>query len=46
MSNENEILIVLGSKRYASNTDKDVWVQPPLIGDMRTMVEGDEIRAE
>jgi hypothetical protein len=41
MSNENEILIVLGSKRYASNTDKDVWVQPPLIGDMRTMVEGD-----
>jgi hypothetical protein len=41
MSNENEIRIVLGSKRYASNTDKDVWIQPPLIGDMRTMVEGD-----
>ena len=41
MSNENEILIVLGSKRYASNTDKDVWIQPPLIGDRRTMVEGD-----
>lgn len=41
MSNENEILIVLGSKRYASNTDKDVWVQPKLIGDRRAMVEGD-----
>jgi hypothetical protein len=41
MSNENEIRIVLGSKRFASNTDKDVWIQPPLIGDMRTMVEGD-----
>lgn len=41
MSNENEILIVLGSKRYASNTDKDVWIQPPLIGSRRTMVEGD-----
>jgi hypothetical protein len=41
MSNENEILIVLGSKRFASNTDKDVWIQPPLIGDRRTMVEGD-----
>ena len=41
MSNENEILIVLGSKRYASNSDKDVWVQAPLIGDRRTMVEGD-----
>ena len=41
MSNENEILIVLGSKRYASNSDKDVWIQAPLIGDRRTMVEGD-----
>jgi len=41
MSNENEILIVLGSKRYAASTDKDVWIQPPLIGDRRTMVEGD-----
>ena len=41
MSNENEILIVLGSERYASNTNKDVWIQPPLIGDRRTMVEGD-----
>ncbi len=41
MSNENEILIVLGSKRFASNSNKDVWIQPPLIGDRRTMVEGD-----
>ena len=41
MSNENEILIVLGSKRFASNTDKDVWIQPPLIGERRAMVEGD-----
>lgn len=44
MSNENEILIVLGSKRFASNTDKDVWIQAPLIGDRRTMVEGDRTR--
>lgn len=41
MSNENDILIVLGSKRYASNSDKDVWIQAPLFGERRTMVEGD-----
>ena len=41
MSNQNEIQIVLGSKLYAGNTDKDIWIQPPLIGDRRTMVEGD-----
>jgi hypothetical protein len=41
MSNQNEILIVLGSKQFAGNSDKDIWIQPPLIGDMRTMVEGD-----
>ena len=44
MSENNEILIVLGSKRFASNTDKDVWIQAPLIGDRRTMVEGDRTR--
>jgi hypothetical protein len=44
MSNSDEILIVLGSKRFASNTDKDVWIQAPLIGDRRTMVEGDRTR--
>ena len=41
MSNQNEIQIVLGSKQFAGNTDKDIWIQPPLIGDRRTMVEGD-----
>lgn len=41
MSNQNEIRIVLGSKQFAGNTDKDIWIQPPLIGDRRTMVEGD-----
>ena len=41
MSNENEIKIVIGSKRYAGNTDKDVWIQPPLIGDRRELIEGD-----
>jgi len=41
MSNENEIRIVLGSQQFAGNTDKDIWIQPPLIGDRRTMVEGD-----
>jgi len=41
MSNENEIRIVIGSKRYAGNTDKDVWIQPPLIGDRRELIEGD-----
>lgn len=41
MPNENEIRIVLGSQQFAGNTDKDIWIQPPLIGDRRTMVEGD-----
>ncbi len=41
MSNQNEINIVLGSKQFAGNTDKDIWIQPPLMGDRRTMVEGD-----
>lgn len=41
MSNENEIKIVLGSQQFAGNTDKDIWIQPPLIGDRRNMVEGD-----
>lgn len=41
MSQEKETRIVLGSKRYASNTDKGVWMQVPLKGDRRTMVEGD-----
>ena len=41
MSNQNGIEIVLGSKQFAGNTDKDIWIQPPLIGDRRTMVEGD-----
>jgi len=44
MSNENEIRIVLGSKRFASNSDKDVWLQPDLQGSLRTMVEGDRSR--
>lgn len=41
MSNESEIRIVIGSKRYAGNSDKDVWIQPPLIGDRRELIEGD-----
>ena len=41
MSQEKEIRIVLGSKRFASNTDKGVWLQVPLKGDRRTMVDGD-----
>jgi hypothetical protein len=41
MSNESEIRIVLGSKRYAGSTDRDVWIQPPLIGDRRDLIEGD-----
>jgi len=44
MSNENEIRIVLGSKRFASNSDKDVWLQPDLQGTIRTMVEGDRTK--
>lgn len=41
MSREDEIRVVLGSKRYASSTDKPVWVQVPLVGEIRDMVEGD-----
>lgn len=41
MRNDNEIRIVLGSKQYAGNTDKDIWIQPPLIGDRREFIEGD-----
>ena len=41
MRNDNEIRIVLGSKQYAGNTDKDIWIQPSLIGDRREFIEGD-----
>ena len=41
MGNENEIRIVLGSKKYAGNTNKDVWLQPALIGERKDMTEAD-----
>ncbi len=41
MSKEDEIRIVLGSKRFATSTDQPVWLQVPLVGEKRTMVEGD-----
>jgi hypothetical protein len=41
MSRDDEKRIVLGSKRYASSTDKPVWIQLPLAGERRTMVEGE-----
>jgi hypothetical protein len=41
MSNQNEIRIVLGSERSAGSVDRDVWIQPPLIGDRRDLIEGD-----
>jgi hypothetical protein len=41
MNNESEIRIVLGNKRFASNNNKPVWVQPPLFSDTREYVEGD-----
>ena len=41
MSNESEIRIVLGSERSAGSVDRDVWIQPPLIGDRRELIEGD-----
>jgi hypothetical protein len=41
MSNQNDIRIVLGSKRFAGNTDKDVGLQLPLIGEMRDMTDSD-----
>jgi len=41
VSNPSEIRIVLGSLRYKSNTDKSVWIQPPLMSDIRQYVEGD-----
>ncbi len=41
MFNPTEIRIVLGSLRYASNSDKSVWIQPPLLSNIRQYVEGD-----
>lgn len=41
MSNPSEIRIVLGSLRYASNNNKDVWLQPPLFSNSKEYVEGD-----
>lgn len=41
MSRDGEKLIVLGSKRFVTNTDKPVWIQLPLAGERRDMVEGD-----
>jgi hypothetical protein len=41
MSNQNEIRIVLGSKKFAGNTDKDIWIQPKLFSEKRDMVEND-----
>ena len=41
MSKEDETRIVLGSKRFATSTDKPVWIQVPLAGERRDMVEGE-----
>lgn len=41
MSNQDEIRIVLGAKRKAGGVNQDVWLQPPLIGDRRELIEGD-----
>jgi hypothetical protein len=38
---EDEKRIVLGSKRFVTNTDNPVWLQVPLVGEIRDMVEGD-----
>jgi len=41
MFSQNEIRIVLGSLRYATSTNKGVWIQPPLMRSSREYVEGD-----
>jgi hypothetical protein len=41
MSKEDEKRIVLGSKRFVTSTDRPVWIQVPLAGERRTMVEGE-----
>lgn len=38
---EDEKRIVLGSKRFVTNTDNPVWIQLPLAGEIRDMVEGE-----
>jgi len=41
MSQESEIRIVLGSKRNAVTSDKDVGIQVPLFGDRNSYTEND-----
>jgi hypothetical protein len=41
MGNPSEIRTVLGSKRFAANENKGLWIQPPLISDQREFIEGD-----
>lgn len=41
MSKQEEVRIVLGSKKFAGNTNKDIWLQPDLIGERRDITETD-----
>lgn len=41
MSRDDEKRIVLGSKRFVTSSDRPVWVQVPLAGERRDMVEGE-----
>ena len=41
MRKQDEIRIVLGSKRYAASTNVDEQIQLPLFGQQRNLVQGD-----
>ena len=41
MRKQDEIRIVLGSKRYAASTTVDEQIQLPLFGQQRNLVQGD-----
>ena len=41
MKSENEIRIVLGTKRYVGSTNQPIQIQLPLKGDLRNFVQGD-----
>ena len=41
MRKQDDIRIVLGSKRYAASTTVDEQIQLPLFGQQRSLVQGD-----
>ena len=41
MGYQSEIIYIPGSDRFKGNTDKDLFIQVPLVQDYREFIEGD-----